>query len=135
MAKVNNIKRLVKEDFPQQYQDLIDKVAFVYNPLAEQIIYAFNKNIDFDNLNQEFLTITVKVDGSGVPVNNSEIKTSLKTRVKGLEVIRADNTTDNATLTGAPFIVFTVKNNIITISQVTGLVPDKDYSVGVIIYG
>jgi len=57
MAKVNNIKRLVAEDFDQDYQDLVRQIAYTTNPFFEQITQAFNKSIDFENLNQDLVTI------------------------------------------------------------------------------
>lgn len=135
MANVTNLKRLIKEDFPQEYQDLVDKIAFSFNPLTEQLTQAFNHGIDFNNLNQEYTTFTLKVDASGVSTTSTELKHSLKTRIKGLHCIRAENLTDNTPLNGAPFISFTTKNDIIQITQVTGLVADKQYRLSLVIIG
>lgn len=135
MAIITNLKRIIKEDFNSEDQPLIEKLSFSLNPLLEQLTQAFNHGIDFNNLNQEYATFTLKVDGSGIPTTSSELKHSLKTRIKGIHCIRVENLTDNTPLVGAPFVSFTTKNDLIQISQVTGLVADKQYRLSLVIIG
>jgi len=135
MAKVNNLKRIVVEDFSKEDQDLVQKIAFSYNPLMEQLTSAFNKGIDFENLSQQFSIIRVRVDGSGNPVIPLEMKYELKTKLRGIQVISAQNLTDNAFPTGQPFISYSLSGTIITVNNVTGLPSNKDFSLSVILYG
>lgn len=135
MANVTNLKRLIKEDFPEEFQELVDKLAFSYNPLMEQLTAAFNNGIDFNNLSQQYAVITLKVDASGIPSTAAEFKYSLKTRIKGVQCIRAENLSDTTSLTGAPFVSFTTKNDLIQITQITGLVADKQYRLSLVVIG
>ena len=135
MSKITNLKRIVKEDFPAEDQELIEKLAFSINPLLEQLMLVFNKNIDFDNLNQQYSVIKIKVDGAGNPVIGTELKYQLKTRIKGVHCIRAENLTDNTPLTTAPFVSFIASGDLIKITHVTGLVAGKDYNLSIIVYG
>ena len=134
--KLNDIKRIRTEDFEQEDRDLIGKLAFALNPFLEQISAAFNKNIDFENLNQEVLAMTVEVDATGVPKTLTDLKSSLKSRVSGLQVIKAVNLEGDGTfLTSAPFITFTLVGNLIRVQHVTGLPANKRYNLTMISYG
>jgi hypothetical protein len=134
--KISGFKRLVKEDFNTDDQPLIEKLASVFNLFQEQVYYAFNNNISItENLLAQTTTIRTRVDANGVPVNNNQIKYTLKTRPKGSLVININNVTDATLLAGAPFVVFTLQGDIITIKQITGLLPGKDYDITISFLG
>lgn len=133
--KVNNIKRLTKDDFDKEYQQLIDRLSFSLTPFMEQVVSAFNKNVDFDNLNQEFIILDTQVDAQGRPTMNSEIKNPLRTRVRGIQCVNAQNMTDNTLLTGGITVVFVVESNLIKISQITGLPTGKRFNLSIILIG
>lgn len=125
MAKISNLKRIIKEDFPEEYQELIDKLAYSLNPFLEQISNAFNKNINIENLSREFITVTVENVGGNlkIPV---QFKTSLSGRIQGFNIIKAENITNPAIYpTQAPWITWTINSNILTIQKVTGI-PDNN---------
>lgn len=123
--KLNNITRLRVEDFDSEEQALIGKLATTLNPFLEQIVNAFNKNIDFDNLNQEIITIRVSTDANGIPKTTTQVKTTLKNRVKGLTCIRAQNET--SFVNGQPFLSFSQKDDLLTVSHVSGLPEGKTF--------
>lgn len=127
--KITNIKRIVKEDFKAEDRELIDKLSFVLNPILEQLNNAFNKNIDFDNLNRELITFEVTLNAQGMPLSALEIKSSLKTKCKGLNIMSVTNLTDSAYPTGAPFITFTLNGSNIQIQHITGLLANKKYRI------
>jgi hypothetical protein len=133
--KISGFKRLIKEDFPADQQPLIEKLATVFNLFQEQVYYAFNNNITIDeNLNAQSVVYRVKVDATGKPVGNNQIKYNLKTKPKGAQVINVQNVTDSTLLSGAPFVTYVVNSNIITITQVTGLLPNKEYDVTIVFF-
>ena len=136
MARVTNLKRLVKEDFAPEEQDLIEKLSFSINPLTEQLTAAFNKGIDFENLNQQYSIIDVEFNNFGVPKITVELKYQLRTKLKGIYVIGAQNLTDTTFPTGAPFITYALKNNsILEILHVTGIPADKMYRLSMVLIG
>lgn len=135
MAKVTNLKRINKEDFPVEDHEFVGKLAFILNPFFEQIVTAFNKNIDFDNLNQEFIFFETEVDDKGKPKKDREIKTLLRSRPRGIMCVSANNLTDNTPVTGAPFISYTINNNVISIQNITGLPANKRFRLSLIIIG
>lgn len=134
--KLNDIKRLSTDDFPRDQAALVSKLAFALNPFLEQISTMFNKNIDFDNLNQEVINVTVELDSSGVPKTLTDIKSNLKTKVRGLVCIRAVNLENDGTFpTNAPFVSYTVLGNLTRIQHVTGIPANKRYTLTLISYG
>lgn len=133
--KVTNIKRLTKDDFDREYQQLIDRLSFSLTPFMEQVVSALNKNIDFDNLNQELIVLDTQVDAQGRPTINSEIKNPLRTRPRGIHCVNAQNLSDNTLLTGGITVVFTVESNVIRISQITGLPAGKRFNLSIILIG
>lgn len=135
MAKVGDLKRLNKEDFAAKDRDMIDRLGYILNPFMEKVVGAFNKGIDFNNLNQELVTFAVKVDSSGVPQSKASLKYNLKTRLNGMMVIAATNNTDSVTVTSTPFITFTQEGTSINISNISGLPADKSFSITVILIG
>ena len=134
--KLNNLRRIVVEDYPSDYNDLIKPLAQALNPTLEQMSFLFNKNIDFDNLNQEVISFQFKAkDATGIPNSQTQIKTSLKTKIKGVVVINAQNLEGNQLLTGCPFINYDLSDNLLTVKQITGLPENKTFNITIIVVG
>lgn len=134
--KINNLKRIIKEDFPAEAQATIEKLAFALNPYLEQVSNAFSKNIDFDNLNQEVTQFDVTVDSIGKPLLATELSFSLKTRPQGIIVIRVDNISGTAAYpTATPFITYDFNNSNVRILNVAGLPANKKFTLRVILIG
>lgn len=133
--KFQSLKRLVAEDFDKDQQPLIQKLAFVYNPMVDQLNVMFNRNVDFNNLNQQVVNITTTVDSSGVPVSLLQVITTLNTQVQGTICINAINQTDSTLLTGGISITFTRVGKLLTFTQITGLPAGKEFDLTVILIG
>lgn len=123
MATPPDIKRLVREDFSDENQMIIDKIAFSLNPFMEQVVSALTKNINIDNLAQEIKTFNVTTNSTtGVPNQEISFTTSLTSSIQGIQCIRADNQTrPDVYVTTAPFVSFTTNGRQITINNITGL--------------
>lgn len=133
--KLNNLKRIVAEDFPAEQQELVSKLAFSLNPILEQLSNAFNKNIDFENLNQEKLSFEVTVDSNGLPTVGTELKYSLRNRPTGMQVVRAESLSGSVYPTGTPFITYDFSNNNIRVLHVAGLPAGKKFRLSIILIG
>lgn len=142
MATISNVKRLIKEDFPKESQDLVDKLAYILNPFLDQVSAAFNKNINIDNLSREIVTATVvNVTGTGTYTVNGiatggdisptvQIKTKLANKVFGINVIRADNLTNSSTYPiNAIGLSWSYDAKIITLNKITGIKDGDKYSL------
>lgn len=137
MAKIGSIKRIITEDFPSDMSETIEKIGLSFNSLSDQITQAFDKRIDFENLNQAYITLDIKVDSSGQPLINNQIKNPLRTNIKGINIISAQSLEEGSNLlTGAPFIVYSINSdNTIKINQLLGLPSDKKFRLGLILIG
>lgn len=136
--KLEGLKRIVKEDFAADEQNLISKLGFLVNSAFENIFTAFNKNITItDNLNQELAELTVSVDNTGVPIKGSVLKYSLKTSCKGIICILASNQTNtNIYPDNMPFISFQQNtSNLINIKHISGLQANQTYTLRLILIG
>lgn len=134
--KVNNLKRIVVEEFSQEDQALVEKLSFSLNPMLDQLTTAFNKNIDFDNLNQEVVEFVTEVDNSGRPKVTTELKSGLRTRVRGYLVIRAQNENPNGPLPlSTPFISYAQNELGVRVLGVTGLPANNKFRLTVIAIG
>ena len=130
MGKIPDLKRLSKEDFPAEYQQLIEKLAFPINSHMEQVRNLFNKGIDFENLSQELITLKVQTNEKSVPNTRLTFKSSLRNKLRGVVVISAVITSSNTSYpTAQPFISFSQNLNIVTINNISGLAPETTYEL------
>lgn len=128
MGKIPDLKRIVKEDFDSEYQQLIEKLSFPLNSHMEQVRNLFNKNINTDNLARELITLQVQTNASGQPINKLSFKSKLKDRVRGINIISGNILSSNTTyMTQAPFITFSQNGEIVNILYIAGLAPETRY--------
>lgn len=128
MAKLDNLTRIAKEDFAEEYQELVGQLAGTINPFTEQVYNAFNKGINTDNLTRQIVTIDVENNTAGALKSQTQLKVTLKNTVLGLNVIKAENLTNPATYpTALPFPSWTINGNIMTFRQVTGIQANNKY--------
>lgn len=137
MSRAPDYKRIRKEDFDADMQPTIEKLGFIINSFSEQVINILNKNIDFQNLNQEIVSLDIIKDGSGNLVNPPSIRTTLNTKVQGILCIKADNLTSVGTYpTSQPFVSYNlVNNNLISILSVSGLQNSSTYKLKLLLIG
>lgn len=128
MGRAPDFKRIAKEDFPKDDQRLVEKLAYPINSFIEQTRNLFTKNIDFENLNQEVIEITLTVNAAGAPLVPAQYKSNLRTRVQGMICISADNlTTPGTPPLNTPFATFIQSTTIVTISNIKGLDANQLY--------
>lgn len=130
MGRVPDVKRIVKEDFDSEYHSLIEKLAFPLNSHMEQVRNILSKNINIDNLAQDFVPLKVQTGSNGQPLNKLSFKSTLKSRIRGLVIISANVTSSNTSfLAQAPFITFSQNEEIVNILHIAGLAPETTYEL------
>ena len=136
MAKIQNFKRIIGEDYPEKDRSLISKLAYSINVFAEDVTNAFNKNLSInDNLNLSTKEINVTVNSSGVPVATLKMNSGLGSVCKGMIVINSVNKTNtNNTPSGTPFITFADNSGLITINKVTNLTANDNYTLTLVLF-
>jgi hypothetical protein len=132
-----DIKRISKEDFDQEDQPLIDKLAYAINSGFEQIQAGLDGQLDFRNLNQQVVTLDVTTDATGVPTILTQWRSTLLTSVLGTQVIAATNQTAPQNMpTGTPFVSFSqINGNQVKVNKITNLQPNERYTLTLIVYG
>jgi len=135
MADLENIKRILREDYKSEDRDMINKLAGTLNPFMEQVTRAFDGDIDFSNLRQEIIVATFKVDANGTPLVGDKVKVGLTTRVQGLICVNVRNL-DNATNypTGTPFLSTENSGQIIKINNITNLTANERYELTLLVF-
>ena len=129
MAKIDTVKRIIVEDFPDEDKPTIEKLAYILNDFMSQVVDAFNKNITIDNLKQNIIDYEVMVDADGKPISGTTIKISGIGEIKGLIVIYAQNKTNVSLFpTSTPFVSFVTQGDgQYTIKNVSGLQLNNKY--------
>ena len=136
MGKLDNVRRVVKEDYDEKYHDLIDKLAFVLNSFMEQVVSEMNGNLNFENLAQEVITFKIQVDSSGVPTRNEQVRVNVLNPVGFLVINTVDIDNTDLFVTNHPSIKFATgtSGQVIRIKQITGLTANRDYRITAIAF-
>jgi len=123
MANPPSLTRIRKDDYASEYQDLIETLASSLNSFMEETVNLFTGKIDFQNLKQNIVEISIETNGSGNIIQNSIIQTGLTSSINGIICIKVNNKTNQSVYpTASPFISFTNRNdNKIEILNITGL--------------
>lgn len=133
MARIPDLKRIAKEDFPAKYRDLIEKLAFPINSHIEQVRSALNKNINFENLAQELKTLTFTTGSNGQPLNTVTFRSDLSSNVQGIIPVRTVITSSNTSFAdNIPTISWVQNRNIVTINYIGNLQPETDYQITIL---
>lgn len=134
--QINRPKRILVEDFSDENKEVAEKIGYVINNFNEEIYNLVSGNLDVDNLRQKIVSINVTVNASGIPTQRTQFRTGLGNQINGIQCIRAENLTNSTTYpTSAPFITFTINNEIVTISHVTGLNTNNKYKLTLLLIG
>lgn len=132
MSKIEIPKKIRAEDFPSDDRELASRIGAVYNSFVDNLYFLLQKNIDFDNLNRELITITLTIDSSGKITNPPTVKHSLRTGApRGVSCVGAVCLTNNLMYPiTAPFVTITpLTTNTFTFANVTGLQANTQYSL------
>jgi hypothetical protein len=134
--QVSFLRRLVKEDFPQQYKDVVGKIGSILNPALEQISLCLHNNITWtDNFAATVINIAVTVDANGIPTNPTTFLSKLPSQTLHCFVTRALSASNpgGSFVTSAPFVDFVDNNGTVTVSHVTGLPANTTFNLTMIV--
>lgn len=132
MGRVPSLKRIAAEDFPQDQQSLVSKLAFPINSFFEEVRATLNKSIDFNNLAQELIVLSFTTNDVGQPLNQLKFKTSLS-KINGMMPISLKILTNSQVVTQAPFVNFIQNEKLVTISYISGLNANVKYEISLLV--
>jgi len=131
-AVIQRPRRISSESVAKEVQPAVDLVGNSVNTFMEETYIAIMGNLGVNNnLNMEFKTIKVTVNASGIPLSTVSFKSNLKSKIVGAIVIR----TFEALPVSQPFINFSENNGVATITQISGLTPNTQYQLVILIIG
>jgi alcohol dehydrogenase class IV len=124
MGQLNNVRRIVAEDFPEDVRDTVSKLASILNSHMDDVVELADKNITYENLDRTQITIDVTVDASGKPRSVSQINIGL-TSYTG-KVIQDVIGLDGGSVISTPYLDCTYQGNgIVRINRILGLPAGK----------
>lgn len=133
--KLGSFRRIYKQDFPQDQQNLAEQLGTTMNDAFDQLFDALNNNISFkDNMQCTIAEFTVTVDSGGVPKQTTSIKLNSKqTSVEGVFVIGAVGANDPTILPNTGVFVSAVKSgNFLSIQNIKGIAPNTTFKIKII---
>lgn len=76
--QLDNVRRIVVEDFPKEQRETVEKLADVLNNFMDQVVELSRNQVDYQNLARTKIFYDVVVDAEGRPLaNNNVINTQL----------------------------------------------------------
>lgn len=134
--KLPNFKRLVYNDFPKDFQSLIEQLSYSVNNPIETITSAFSNNISIrDNLLCNVKDIDITVDSTGTPSSTAAMVITNSNPIEGMQVIRAISPTSaNIMPNGGIIISYTQNGSRIVLNRVTGLPANQLFSLRIIVW-
>ena len=135
MAKLAGYRRLIKTDFAQEYQPLIEQIAVSVNNGFDTIFNALNGKLNFsDNILSTIAEFKVTVSEDGTPQQSTQFKLDRnQSNLIGLIVLSVSGA-DNPSLraTSGLAIAYTPNSGVVTINNIKGLEAGKAYNVKVL---
>lgn len=134
--KLPNFRRLIKSDYKEEYQGLIETLSFSINNGIEVLYQTLNKAVSLrDNVACTVKNIDVEVDNTGVPVGKLRFSLDNTNRVLGVLVLNAVNTENPTVLpTAGVFVSFSQENKTIIINNIKGLPSNQPFTLTIVAF-
>ena len=132
--KLGNYKRIISNDYPDEYQKLIEQLGRQLNDGIEQLFAATGGKLTFaDNFLSTVKEVEVIVGATGNPTNKTSILLDRTDVVQGCIIISAVNKTNAAIYPStSPFISYTQNGSSLFIDNITGLQTNDRYLIRLI---
>lgn len=122
------LTRILSEDFPSNYNDLLTKLLYPINSMIESVSNAFNNNITVaDNMAGQETVLDIRT----LPTTTNPIffKSTMRSPCKGIICIAAEINGNGVAPTGQPFFTFENAGNNIKVTNITNLTEGTRYSI------
>lgn len=136
---LQNFKRLLKMDYPKEFQALVEKMSFIINDNFDPVYKALAGRLSLsDNTLSAVRDVTFQVDGEGFPLSRTvfSLEGSKVQVVRQVIVGRFINTTNSTVYpTSGVDISWTQEVNMVVIDHVTGLQPGYEWTLTITAFG
>lgn len=133
--RIGLFKRLVRTDYSDEYQTLIDQLGVSLNNTVESLVNIVSKNVSLsDNIACTIKDIEVTVDANGTPKEAITINTD-KSTITAVICGRANNLTNSNIYPNSGIqISYTQSGSKININNIAGLQANNIYSLRIVIF-
>lgn len=127
MAKLK-LTRILSEDFPQKYNDLLSKLLYPINNMIESVSSALNNNLTIaDNFaGQETILDITSLPSEASPVY---FKNNMRGACRGIVCIAAEVVGAGTPPSGQPFFTFENSGNNIKVTNISNLSANTRYNL------
>jgi hypothetical protein len=134
--RLPTFKRLIKSDYKEEYQSLIETLSFSINNGIESVYQALNNALSLkDNIACTVKDVSLEVDANGSPKTKTVFVLNTTNRILGICVLNAVNTKNPTVLpTSGVFISFVQENKNIVISSVKGLPANQPFTLSLVAF-
>ncbi len=132
MAKLSSYRRIVKNDYQDEFKPLIDQLSVSINNGFDTLYNALNGKLNFyDNISSTIAEVKISVDAGGFPLQKTQFKLSgNNTNVEGILVLNAIGYNNSSLYpTSGLAVSYSSASGLVTIDNIKGLEPNKVYLV------
>ena len=134
--KLPSFRRIIKNDYDEKYQTLVETLSVSINYGIDSVYEALNKKISLKyNMLATTKDVTVQVDSSGKPVQTAGFKLDFSNKVAGVFVGKADNITNSNSYPNSVFVNWTQNGDFLQINNISGLESGSTYKLRIIAFG
>lgn len=136
--KIQTFKRLNKNDYPEEYKDMIDQLSFIINDGLESLYNTMDGRINPDNTLTVVKDALVVVDNCGIPQSriNITLDGSKIQKAIGCIVINIINVNNPVLYPCEGVTVSWVQEaNSVTINHLTGLQSNTPWNIRFYVFG
>ena len=130
MPKLPSFRRIRVEDYAQEDRSLVEKLSVSLNYGIEALYEALNNKLTFsDNFSSTVGVIELMVDAAGLPTSTANFSITAGNKATGLLIADVRGVNEPAYPTAGVTASWTQNNSNIIINHITGLQPNKLYSI------
>lgn len=137
MPRLPNLRRIYTHDFPEEAQDLIQKLSESLNINLEVLYDALNNKLTLrDNMACTLRSVDIEVDANGHPLSKTSVELTNNMGVYGVQVTAAQPLKELGIYPYAqPFVTYSMgQDGRLSIIHVSGIQPNIKYRLNLIIW-
>ena len=138
MAKLSSYRRIMTNDYADDYKPLVDQLSVSINNGFDTLFAALNGKLNFyDNISSTIAEFKVSVDSSGYPLQKTQFKlSSTQNSVEGVLVLKISGYNDNTLLPVSGLaITYTSASGLLNVENIKGLEANKIYLIKLLVIG
>lgn len=136
MAKLSSYRRIIRSDYPEEFQPLIEQLSVSVNNGFDTLFNAVNGKLNFsENIASTITEVRISVDADGNPLQRVQFKVNEKiTNVEGILVLKITGyNNSNLYAKSGLAISYIYSNGVVTINNIKGLEANQIYLVKLLV--